>query len=60
MQADMDKLIHLKFTRKLVELLLEIDKDMYGLCITIDRGEKVMYVELLKALYGTLCPARLF
>ena len=44
----------------MVELLLEIDKDMYGPCVTTEGRQQVMYVELLKALYGTLWAARLF
>lgn len=60
MQADMDELVHMRFTGKMVELLLEIDRGMYEPCIVVERGEKVMYVELLKALYGTLRAARLF
>ncbi|MDG7001629.1 MAG: hypothetical protein JRN15_21230, partial [Nitrososphaerota archaeon] len=60
MQADMDELVHVRFTGKMVELLLEIDMDMYGPCVTTEGRQKVMYVELLKALYGTLRAARLF
>jgi Reverse transcriptase (RNA-dependent DNA polymerase) len=60
MQADMDELVHVRFTGKMVELLLEIDQEMYLPYITFERGEKVMYVELLKALYGTIRAARLF
>ena len=60
MQADMDELVHVRFTGKMVELLLEFDKDMYGPCVTIEGQQQVMYVELLKALYGTLRAARLF
>ena len=60
MQAHMDKLVHVRFTRKMVDLLLEIDEAMYKPCVTDERGERVMYVELLKALYGTLRAARLF
>jgi len=44
----------------MVDLLLGIDPEMYGLCVVIEKGEKVVYVELLKALYGTLRAARLF
>jgi hypothetical protein len=29
-------------------------------CVTTEGKEKVMYIELLKALYGTVCAARLF
>jgi hypothetical protein len=33
MQADMDKLVHVQFTRKMVDLLMEIDQRMYGPCV---------------------------
>lgn len=54
MQADMDELVHVRFTGKMVNLLLEIDEEMYKPCNTVERRKRVMYVELLKALYGTL------
>ncbi|GKY97397.1 hypothetical protein MPSEU_000698200 [Mayamaea pseudoterrestris] len=60
MQAEMDELVHVRFTGKMVELLLEIDREMYEPCVTMENGEKVIYVELLMALYGTLRAARLF
>ena len=60
MQTDMDELVHVRFTDKMVELFLEIDEAMYKRCITLERGERVMYVELLKVLYDTLGAARLF
>ncbi len=60
LQADMDESVHIRFTGKMVELLLEIDPELYGPCITYEGKEKVMYVELLKALYGTLRAAKLF
>ena len=60
MQADMDELVHVRFTGKMVELLMEIDPDMCGPCIVKEGRETVLYVELLKALYGTLRAARLF
>ena len=60
MQADMDELVHVRFTGKMVDLLLEINRDMYEPCVTFERNERVMYVKLLKALYGTLRAARLF
>lgn len=41
-------------------MLLEIDREMYEPYVVIEKGMKVMYVELLKALYGTLRAARLF
>lgn len=54
MQAGMDELVHVRFTRKMVELLLEINCEMYSPSMTHERGEKVMNVELLKAVYRTL------
>jgi hypothetical protein len=61
MQADMDELVHVRFTGKMVDLLLEIDRTMYAPCVVKEGKETVMYVELLKALYGsTVRAARLF
>ena len=60
MQADMEKLVYVRFNGKMVDILLEIDKAMYAPCVVVEHGEKVMYVELLKVLYGTLQAARLF
>ena len=40
--------------------LLEIAHELYSGYVTEEHGEKVMYVELLKALYGTLRAAWLF
>jgi translation elongation factor EF-G len=55
MQWDLDdKRIHVRLTRKMVELLLEIDHELYELYLMQERGEMVMYVKLLKALYGTM------
>jgi hypothetical protein len=54
MQADMDELVHIHFTGKMVNLLLEIDQIMYGPCVVKEGKETVMYVELLKALYDTV------
>ena len=60
MQADMDELVHVHFTSKMVDLLIEVDHDMYAPYITYEGEERVMYMELLKALYGTVYAARLF
>ena len=60
MQVDMDELVHVRFSGEMVDKLLEIDHELYSGYVTIEGGEKVMYVELLKALYGTLQAAQLF
>ena len=54
MQAEIDELVHVRLTGAMVTLLLEIDYDMYKEYVVIEKGERVMYMELLKALYGTL------
>ena len=60
MQADMDHLVHVRFVGVMVDLLLEIDREMYEPYVVYEGNQKVMYVELLKALYGTLRAAQLF
>ena len=60
MQVDMDELVHVRFGREMVDNLLEINHDLYSSYVPEEKREKVMYVELLKALYGTLQAACLF
>ena len=60
MQVDMDETVHVRFEGEMVDKLLEIDEDLYASYVTEEKGKKVMYVELLKALYGTLRAAQLF
>ena len=60
MQVDMDELVHVWFKGEMVDKLLEIDHDLYTSYVTMKKGEKVIYVELLKALYGTLRATWLF
>jgi hypothetical protein len=52
--------IHVRLTGKMVDLLLEIDRELYEPYLVQERGELTMYIELLKALYGTMHAARLF
>ena len=54
MQANMDELVHIRFAGAMVTLLLEIDHEMYKDYVVVKKGERVMYMELLKGLYGTL------
>ena len=60
MQADMDELVFVRIVGKMAELLVDIDPEMYKPFVTYERGEMVIYVELFKALYGTIRAARLF
>lgn len=54
MQADMDPGVYMRIDGPMVGLLLEIDQEMYKPHVIHERGKPVIYVELLKALYGTL------
>ena len=60
MQADIDELVHMRFTGEMVSTLLQIDSEMYKDYVVIEKGDQVMYMDLLKALYGTLHAACLF
>ena len=60
MQADIDELVHVRLTGEMVKMLLQIDKEMYSEYVVMEKGEQVLSMELLKALYGTLPAACLF
>ena len=60
MQAEIDELVHVCFTGAMVNMLLQINHEMYKDYIMTEKGEQAMFMELLKALYGTLHAAHLF
>ena len=60
MQSDIDELVHVRFMGEMVSMLLQIDSQMYKDYVVMEKGDQVMYMELLKALYGTLRAACLF
>jgi hypothetical protein len=60
MQADMEDLVHMKLEGKMADLLLKIDDAFYRKYMVTENGKPVLYVELKKALYGTLKAALLF
>ena len=60
MQADMDNEVIIQFEGKMMELLIEVDEDLYRPYAMTEYGKMVIYVDLLKALYGTLKAAHLF
>jgi len=60
MHAEMDEVVHVKLEGVMAELLVCVNPDKYGPYMTIEHGKKVVYVQLLKALYGTLQAALLF
>jgi hypothetical protein len=60
MQADMDEVIYMKLEGPLAKLLTKVDPKLYGKYTVMEKGKPVLYVQLLKALYGTLQAALLF
>ena len=60
MQAEIDELVHVSFTGEMVSMLLQIDHEMYKDYVVIEKGEWVMYMELLKALYEPYAPLNCF
>jgi hypothetical protein len=60
MQADMDETVHVKLEGTMAELFARLDPQLYRKYVRSERGKPVLYVELLKALYGTIRAALLF
>lgn len=58
MQADMDEVIHVCFSGPIALLLAKVNNKLYNKYISYKK--LVLYVKLLKALYGTLQAAYLF
>jgi hypothetical protein len=60
MQADIDEVLHVKFEGEIAEMLVRMDPKLYRKYVKEEHGKSVLYVELLKALYGTLRAVLLF
>ena len=60
MQADMDENVNMKIERKMANLTTKIDPKKYEKYTVMGKGKQVIYVRLLKALYGNLNAALLF
>jgi hypothetical protein len=60
MQADMDETVHMKLEGTMAELLVKLDPKLYRKYVQMENGKQVLYLELRKALYGTLKAALLF
>jgi hypothetical protein len=60
MHADIDELIHVRLEGPMAELLTRVDPEKYRKYVVEENGKQVLYVELQKALYGTLQAALLF
>ena len=60
MQTDLNEKVHMRLDGAMAELLLKIDAKLYRKYLVQHGNKSVMYVELQKALYGTLDASLLF
>jgi hypothetical protein len=60
MQTDMEDTVHMVLEGTMAELLVKLDPKLYRKDIQVKKGKPVMYVQLKKALYGTLQASLLF
>eukprot|EP00957_Ditylum_brightwellii_P125746 9585958-Ditylum_brightwellii.AAC.1 len=56
----MDDIVHMKIEGTMAELLTILDPKMCRPFLKNEQGKSIMYVQLKKALYGTLKAALLF
>jgi hypothetical protein len=56
----MDEIIYMKISGKMVDILVQLDHSKYNGYIVNENNKNYIYVQLKKALYGTLCAALLF
>jgi hypothetical protein len=54
LHADIDEIIHMLLDGVKADLLIRVDRKRYEPCLCTENGKKVIYVQLSKALYGTL------
>ena len=59
-QDDMDETVHVQMEGTVAELLIKMNPKLYQKYVCNKRGKTVLYMDLLKALYGTLRAALLF
>ena len=60
MQGDQDETVHMHLEGTLAELLTKCDPKLYRQYVVTEHNKPVLYVELIKALYGTLRAALIF
>eukprot|EP00957_Ditylum_brightwellii_P174042 13251283-Ditylum_brightwellii.AAC.1 len=59
-QAEIDDVVHMKIEGMMAELLTKLDPKMYRQYLRSEGGKSMLYIQLKKALYGTLKAALLF
>ena len=58
--SDGEERIFMKIQGKLVDLMMDLDPQLYGPHIVYENGQKVVYVQILRAIYGMLVSAMLW
>ena len=58
--ADMDKISHMVLHCRLPELTAKVNPSIYTKNARVENGQELLYVQLQKALYGTLQAALIF
>jgi hypothetical protein len=60
MQVEMDDIVYMKIEGTMSELFVKLDTQCYQTFFTMEGNKKLLYLQLKKALYGTLKAALLF
>jgi Reverse transcriptase (RNA-dependent DNA polymerase) len=60
MQVDMDEVVHMRLEGTMADLVVKLSPKTYEKYITYEGNKRVLYVQLKKALYGTLRASLLF
>ena len=60
MHSEMDEVLHLRLDGPMAELLCKVDEKKYRQYMYYEKKKPVLYVQLMRALYGTLQAALLF
>ena len=60
MHSEMDEVLHLRLDGPMAELLCKVDETKYRPYMCYEKKKPVLYVQLMRALYGTLQAALLF
>ena len=60
MHSEMDEVLHLQLDGPMAELLCKVDEKKYRQYMCYEKKKPVLYVQLMRALYGTLQAAPLF
>jgi hypothetical protein len=57
---DGDERVMMKITRVLVDMLVELNPELYGPYVVYEKNRKVLYVQVIRAIYGMLEAALLW